>query len=105
MNRTLVVGYDGSDAARKALDYAAACVNGGRMFVVTAVEAAPDWIGSPGYQQAVDEAHGRGSELLREATERLPEEVNYSTELLEGPAAEAIVNVADARDADAIVVG
>lgn len=105
MNRPLVVGYDGSHAARKALDYAASRVNGGKLFVVTAVVPPPEWMGSPGWQKIVDEHHKRGGELLQEAVEQLPETVDYSTELLEGPAADAIVSVADTRQADAIVVG
>jgi nucleotide-binding universal stress UspA family protein len=105
MNRTLVVGYDGSEAARKALDYAASRVNGGKLFVVTAVEPPPEWMGNPYWQQAVDEAHQHGERLLVEAVEHLPETVSCSTELLEGPAADAIVGVAEAREADAIVVG
>jgi nucleotide-binding universal stress UspA family protein/GNAT superfamily N-acetyltransferase len=105
MNRTVVVGYDGSQAARKALDYAASRVNGGRLFVVTAVVPPPEWMGSPGWQQMVDEEHQRGGQLLEDAVTQLPETVDCSTELLEGPAADAIVGVADARHADAIVVG
>jgi nucleotide-binding universal stress UspA family protein len=105
MNRTLVVGYDGSEAARGALRYAASRVNGGKLFVVTAVVPPPEWMGSPGWQQIVDEEHKRGTQLLGEAVKQLPDGVSYSTELLEGPAADAIVGVADAREADAIVVG
>jgi nucleotide-binding universal stress UspA family protein len=105
MNRTLVVGYDGSEAARKALSYASARVNGGKMFVVTAVVPPPEWMGRPGWQQMVDAEHTRGGELLEDAVRQLPASVDYSTELLEGPAADAIVGVADARHADAIVVG
>jgi nucleotide-binding universal stress UspA family protein len=105
MKRTVVVGYDGSEAAQKALDYAASRVNGGKLFVVTAVVPPPEWMGSPWWQQAVDAEHKRGGELLEEAVERLPETVDYSTELLEGPAADAIVGVADVRHADAIIVG
>jgi nucleotide-binding universal stress UspA family protein len=105
MNRTLVVGFDGSAPSRKALDYAASRVNGGKLFVVTAVGPPPQWMGSPWWQQAVDEERERGSALLEEAVNYLPDGVDYSTELLEGPAADAIVNVADVRCADAIVVG
>jgi nucleotide-binding universal stress UspA family protein len=104
MNRTLVVGYDGSEAARKALEYAAR-VKGGKLFVVTAVVPPPEWMGNPGWQQIVDEEHKRGSQLLADAVERLPDDLDCSTELLEGPAADAIVGVADTRHADAIVVG
>ena len=105
MDRTLVVGYDGSEAARKALEYAAGRVNGGRLFVVTAVVPPPEWMGAPGWQQIIDEEHRRGEQLLEDAVEQLPEGVDYVTELLEGPAADAIVKVAEARDADAIFVG
>lgn len=105
MSRTLVVGYDGSEAARKALAYAGERVNGGRLFVVSAVVPPPEWMGTPGWQQVVDQEHKRGNDLLEEARELLPASVNCTTELLEGPAADAIVNVASARDADEIVVG
>ena len=105
MNHTLVVGYDGSEAARAALGHAASRVNGGKLYVVTAVVPPPEWMGNPGWQQAVDEEHKRSTKLLADAVEQLPEKVDCSTELLEGPAADAIVGVADARDADAIVVG
>jgi nucleotide-binding universal stress UspA family protein len=105
MNRTLVVGYDGSEAARSALEYAAARVNGGKLFVVTAVVPPPEWMGAPGWQEIVDEEHKRGGNLLAEALEQLPDSVNCTTELLEAPAAEAIVSVADTRHADEIVVG
>ena len=105
MNRTLVVGYDGSEASQKALDYAAARVNGGKLFLVTAVVPPPEWMGAPGWQQIVDEEHARGEQLLEDAVSRLPNGVDYVTELLDGPAADAIVNVADARHADEIIVG
>jgi nucleotide-binding universal stress UspA family protein len=105
MNRTIVIGYDGSDASRKALDYAASSVNGGKLFVVTAVVPPPEWMGSPGWQESVDAEHKRGGELLEEAVKRLPSTVDYSTELLEGPAADAIVGVAEAREADTIIIG
>lgn len=105
MNRKVVVGYDGSEASRKALEYAAASVNGGKLFVVTAVVPPPDWMGSPGWQESIDAEHKRGGELLDDAIAHLPKSVDYSTELIEGPAADAIVDVAEARDADTIVVG
>src|SRR3954454_12468125 len=105
MNSTLVVGYDGSNAAQKALDYAASRVNGGKLFVVTAVVPPPEWMGAPHWQEIVDEEHTRGEHLLADAVERLPDGIDYATELLEGPAADAIVKVADTRDADAIFVG
>ena len=105
MAPTYVVGYDGSEAARRALDYAIAGVGAGKLYVVTAVLPPPEWMGAPGWQQIVDEEHKRGTQLLEEAVARIPAGVTFATELLDGPAPDAIVGVADARDADAIVVG
>jgi nucleotide-binding universal stress UspA family protein len=105
MDRTVVVGYDGSREAHEALAYASARVNGGKLFVVTAAPAVPDLLGAPNYQQFVDAAHTNAQRLLDEAAAQIPSHVDFETELLEGPPAEAIVNVADVRDADAIVIG
>lgn len=105
MNRKLVVGYDGSEAARRALVYASARVNGGKLFLVTAAVPPPEWMGAPGWQRILDEERERAAELLEQAVAQLPAGVDYTTELLEGPAAEAIVGVAEAREADEIVVG
>jgi nucleotide-binding universal stress UspA family protein len=80
-------------------------VNGGTLFVVAAVSPPPEWAGKPRWQENLDAEHARGRELLEQAGDQLPDSVDYVAELIEGPAAEAIVNVAETRDADAIVVG
>jgi len=105
MNSTLVVGYDGSDEARAALAYAAEHVDGGRVFIVSAADRVPEYLGAQYYQGFVDAAHGRVQALLEDAASQMPAGVDFVTELLEGRPAEAIVAVADARDADEIVVG
>jgi nucleotide-binding universal stress UspA family protein len=102
----VVVGYDGSPPAEAALAYAAgrAC-EGGRVVAVNAFQPAPDWLGSPNYQRALDAYQARGRELLSSLEARDDLGVDLATSLLEGPAARAIVAAADARDADEIVVG
>ena len=105
MNKTIVVGYDGSAEARAALAYARERANGGKIFIVTAAPAVPDLFGSPLYQHYLDAAQTNARRLLDQAAAQMPREVNFETELLDGPPAEAIVNVADTRDADAIVIG
>jgi len=105
---TIVVGYDGSPAARLALAYAARRAGvGGRVFVVHAFDPPPDFLGWPNYEQMLSDHRGRGEALLRD----LPlddEELagpGYETELIGGPPARAIDDVARAREADEIVVG
>jgi nucleotide-binding universal stress UspA family protein len=105
---TLVVGYDGSEASRAALLFAARQAGRrGRVFVVHAYELPPDLLGSPYYNRLLSERRGHGEALLRE----LPLDSDalagpaYETELIGGPPAEAIANVARRRNADEIVVG
>ncbi len=103
---TVVVGYDGSQPAHAALDYAARRAGeGGRVVVVHAFHPAPDWLGSPYLQRALDAYQAQGRELLRALEERRDPGVELRTSLLEGPPARAIVAAADARDADEIVIG
>jgi nucleotide-binding universal stress UspA family protein len=105
---TIVVGYDGSPAAQAALLFAARQAGaGGRVFVVQAYELPPDLLGSPYYDQILSERRGRGQELLRELPLQGDELAGpeYEIELIGGPPAEAIMNVARARNADEIVVG
>ena len=105
---TIVVGYDGSDAARAALLFAARQAGSrGRVFVVHAYELPPDLLGSPNYERLLSERRARAEAMLRE----LPLEGDalegpvYETELIGGPPAQAIADVARARHADEIVVG
>jgi len=102
---TVVVGYDGSPAARAALDYAVERAgSSGRVVAVHAFQPAPDWLGAPYYQRTLDAYQRQGRELLRALQDERGDGA-LSTSLLEGPPARAIVAAADARDADEIVVG
>jgi nucleotide-binding universal stress UspA family protein len=103
---TVVVGYDGSQASRAALSYAARrATAGGRVIAVHAYQPTPDWLGSPYYQRALDAYQTQGRELLRSLEEEGSPEAELTTSLLEGPPARAIIAAADARDADEIVIG
>ena len=103
---TVVVGYDGSEAARAALAYAArrSC-EGGRVVAVHAFHPVPDWLGSPNYQRTLDAYQEHGRQLLDSLNGASDVGADLETSLLEGPPARAIVAAADARDADEIVVG
>ena len=102
----VVVGYDGSPAARDALAYAGRrASDGGQVVAVHAFHPTPDWLGSPYYQRALDAHRAQGRDLLRSLEEQDDTGGQLTTSLLEGPPARAIVAAADARDADEIVVG
>ena len=105
--RTVVVGYDGSQPARAALEYAARRAGSdGEVVAVYAYRPTPDWLGAPQYQRALDASQTSGREVLASLEDEQPESgVRLTTSLLEGPPARAIVAAADARDADEIVVG
>ncbi len=104
----IVVGYDGSEPARVALRVAAQRAGrDGRVFVVHAYHLPPDFLGSPNYERQLSERKDHGRALLDSLT--LPEQEGAATtfefELIGGPPAQAIADVAKVRGADAIVVG
>ena len=105
-NCIVVVGYDGSEAARAALSYASnrAC-DGGRIVAVHSVQPVSDWLGHPNYQEALDSYQNHGRQILQELESEHGFDAPLETSLLEGPPARAIVAAADSRDADEIVIG
>ena len=101
-----MVGYDGSDFARRALEYAAERARpGGRLVAVHAYDAPADWLGAPFYGQALAEHQLRGRELLSQLEQQAPPDVELETDLLEGSPAEALVRAAHAHGASEIVLG
>jgi nucleotide-binding universal stress UspA family protein len=106
MTSTVVLGYDGSDAARAALQYAGErSADGGHLFVVCVSEPPPAFLGDPYYQRVLDASLGHARDLGEEARGLLPPGADVATELMQGSPSEAIVKVAQTRDADEIVVG
>ncbi len=105
----IVVGYDGSQPSRAALGVAARHAHqSGLIYVVHAVELPPDFLGSPNSLQMLTERMDQGRELLAAVPALVTEAEpgpEYITELIGGPPAKAIADVASARDADVIIVG
>jgi nucleotide-binding universal stress UspA family protein len=106
---TIVVGYDGSEISRAAVTFAARRAGRhGRVYVVHAYDLPPDFLGAPNYDSLLVARQDHGRALL----DALPLvgndellDVDYETELIGGPPAQAIADVARVRDADEIVVG
>jgi nucleotide-binding universal stress UspA family protein len=105
---TIVVGYDGSETSKLAVQYAIERLRqGGRLFIVNAYELPRDFLGHPNYETLLHEHQSHGRAVLESVPHVHDELANiaYETELIGGPAAPAIADVARVRDADEIVIG
>jgi nucleotide-binding universal stress UspA family protein len=101
--RRIVVGYDGSDTANRALAASVRASSPEGSVTVVAVHTEL-WSGG-GLPEALDEPGPAPSALLAAARARLPE--HLSTELVErsGDPAHEILEAARTSDADLIIVG
>lgn len=105
--KTIVLGYDGTDASGRALERAAEIATAfGSSVIVTSVSGTMGGAvhaGGAGDPTDPPEAH---EELLGEATSALAQRgIQAESVLAIGNASEAIVELADAKGADLIVVG
>ncbi|MGH2995181.1 MAG: universal stress protein [Gaiellaceae bacterium] len=99
---TIVLGYDGTDSARRALERTATLANGGPVTVVSAVHVLRGKGGIP-YDPVEEEDH---EQHLKEASARLAE-LGVESRTVEGYGDPAKVITAQASkvNADLIVVG
>lgn len=108
-SRCIVVGYDGSPASRAALDHAAERAGeDGRLYVVHACKVPGDWAGHPNYQRLLDIELERAKSTMAELRHQVGERVagvEWEAEVIGDDPARAIAGVAEAREADEIVLG
>lgn len=104
----ILVAYDGSEHSRKALDMAvkvAQCSNC-KLKVLYAFDKVPLVLGDDETKRFIERAMNKGREKLAEATLHLHDSgIEFSTDTVEGPAAEAILRVAELEGCDLIVMG
>jgi len=106
--RCIVAGFDGSAASRAAVSLAVERAQpDGRVVVVHAFTAPDNRYGGPNYQSLLDSALGRAQTLLANLAEEVPglSSLDWGSEVLAGPPAAALVNVAQVEHASEIVVG
>lgn len=108
MFKNILVAVDGSEhaleAARLAGEFARHMQ--AELRLVTAYDPVPTYLGEPNLQRALDERFTQASQVLQEAIQQIGETpFELKTEILEGPAAEAILAVAEARGNDLIIMG
>src|SRR5688500_2305299 len=106
--RCVIAGFDGSSASRAAVSLAVARAQpDGRVVIVHAFSPPEGAYGGPSYQKLLDAALSRAGQLLANIADEVPGlgSLDWDTEVLAGPAAVALTNVAAVEHATEIVVG
>ena len=105
----ILIGYDGSANGKKALEYGIdfAMHANAEVTIVTAFPKVPTYLGSPQYDEFVSRLTAEAQQTAEMGAEQARacgiEKVRV--EVLEGSPAECILQVADRRKCDCIVVG
>ena len=105
----ILLAVDGSDHALRAASAAGELVrtlHSNMLRIVVAYDPIPPYLGEPILQQAIDPRLHQANTILEAAAlavAEVPAEIH--TEMIEGSAAEAIINVAVTRGNDLIVMG
>jgi len=105
----ILLAFDGSEHAKRAASAAAdlaRAVKSKQVRIVVAFDPIPSFLGEPNLSQAAAARTKEAGRIMAEAKRQLgsvPAEVHE--EILEGSAAEAILEVAATRDSDLIVMG
>ena len=104
----IVVGYDGSDASRMAVEYAIDRVApDGRLILVHAFHVPAEYIGVPYYDDMLAHAADRAASVVDEREASCPRlhDLRYEPDVIAGMPAEVICRVAHHRGASEIVLG
>jgi nucleotide-binding universal stress UspA family protein len=102
----VVVGYDGSPASRRAIDYAAERAGSdGKVVVVHAAGPGHWWYGAPSYQREDSDYVTVGESLLADLLKHVPSGAPIETSLVEGPTPKALIEAARECSAAELVVG
>ena len=105
---TIILAVDGSANARRATEVTRDLAEqlGSRVVVLYAFDPVPRYLGDEQTQAIAARGTAHGTEIAERAVESLhAANVDAEIDVLEGPAAEAILRVAEVRHADLIVLG
>lgn len=104
----ILYATDGSPHAHKALEWVIdiARRRQAQVIIVTAYEPIPRSLGTPHLEELMARRPAESQAIADEAAFALQrEEIRHDREVLEGPAADAILRVAETRGCDLIVMG
>jgi len=107
MFSNILLAFDGSENSQKAARLAGdmARQNGATLRIVYAYDPVPDYLGQPYLQETISKRTEQADKIMQQAVRLVGEVLDLHTEILEGSPAEAIVEVANVRQADLIVMG
>jgi nucleotide-binding universal stress UspA family protein len=108
MFKNILLGIDGSEHALRAAKVTGDLARklGSDVWVVVCFDPVPAYLGEPNLQQAVNLRLQQADDVLNPALEEIGKIPGLlRKEILEGPPAEAILNVAQARGNDLIIMG
>lgn len=104
----ILVAYDGSTHSERALELAIKLAAGSEtcLGLIYAYDKIPTYLGEPDYETLTTKAAFKAQELVNAVVAQLKARgVVIATNILQGPAAEAILHVADIEHYDLIVMG
>ena len=107
-SRTIVAGYDGSPAARAAVEHALdRLAPDATLVVVHAYDVPPGFIGASYDKHMLERAASEAAAIMAGLEADCPRlrEVDYEPDIIPGAPADAIVRVAKTRGAGEIVMG
>jgi len=108
MFKNILLGVDGSEHALRAARLAGemARLTTADLRVVVSFDPVPGYLGEPYLQEALSNRMRQADDILQPALDEIGSiPGTLKTEVLEGPPAEAILNVAEVREIDLIVMG
>lgn len=108
MFNSILVATDGSDHANKAVEQALAIAEKcqGKLTVLCAFDPVPTYYGEPYFTQAIEKNTLWASDIMSRTMEKIGKtSVQVDNTVVQGPAAEAILDVAENRGIDLIVLG
>ncbi len=104
----IIVGLDGSDAGWQALKYAQNLAEkySAKLILVHAYPRTSDLHDWDGYDTLLSQRKSIGQKIIETGRRLLGDSsIEVEEDLLEGPAADAILSVVQARNADLVVIG
>lgn len=108
MFKNILLAFDGSEHSSKAAKLAGEICRSmsSDLWLITVFDPIPGYIGQPYLDQAIAQRMETAEAVLKDAVVQIGEITGkMTTELLEGPVAEAILGVIDAREIDLVIMG